>query len=99
MLAFPSLYEGFGFPLLEAMAADLPVMTSNCSSLSELANDAALLVDPEDTGAIQSGLQEILSNPDLRERLVQQGRQRVSQFSWERTAGETLALYRRLAND
>ena len=99
MLAFPSLYEGFGFPLLEAMAADLPVMTSNCSSLSELANDAALLVDPEDTGAIQSGLQEILSNPDLRERLVHQGRQRVSQFSWERTAGETLALYRQLAND
>jgi glycosyltransferase involved in cell wall biosynthesis len=95
--AYPSLYEGFGLPVLEAMAAGAPVLTSNVSSLPEVAGDAALLVDPTDVTAIATGLSRLLSDPALAESLRARGRARAAEFSWERTARETLALLRSIA--
>jgi len=89
--AYPSLYEGFGLPVLEAMAAGAPVLTSNVSSLPEVAGDAALLVDPRDTDAIREGLSRLLGDDALRARLRERGRARAAEFSWDRTAGEILA--------
>ncbi|PDV99075.1 glycosyltransferase family 4 protein [Candidatus Chloroploca asiatica] len=93
---FPSLYEGFGLPVLEAMACGAPVVTSNVSSLPEVAGDAALLVDPCDTAAIAAAIRRIIEEPGLAERLRTRGLARAAQFSWERTAEETLAVYHRL---
>jgi glycosyltransferase involved in cell wall biosynthesis len=90
--AYPSLYEGFGLPVLEAMAAGAPVITSSSSSLPEVAGDAALLVDPRDTRAIAEAIRAVLVDPALGERLRVAGRARAAQFSWQRTARETLAL-------
>jgi glycosyltransferase involved in cell wall biosynthesis len=95
--AYPSLYEGFGLPILEAMAAGAPVVTSNLSSLPEVAGDAALLVDPTDPTAIGAALTRLLHDPALAEDLRTRGRARAATFSWERTAAETLALLRGLA--
>jgi glycosyltransferase involved in cell wall biosynthesis len=85
-LVFASLYEGFGFPVLEAMAAGTPVLTSDLSSLPEVAGDAALLVDPGSEEAIAKGMERLLEAPDLRARLAAAGRDRVKEFRWERTA-------------
>jgi glycosyltransferase involved in cell wall biosynthesis len=85
-LAFPSLYEGFGFPLLEAMAVGTPVVTSDLSSMPEVAGDAAVLVDPRDEDAVAEGLRRVLSDEGLAERLVAAGRDRVGRFDWERCA-------------
>jgi glycosyltransferase involved in cell wall biosynthesis len=95
--AYPSLYEGFGLPILEAMAAGAPVLTSNVSSLPEVAGDAALLVDPTDVDAIGTALTRLLAHPALAEDLRARGRARAALFSWERTARETLALLRSIA--
>lgn len=89
---FPSLYEGFGMPVLEAMACGAPVLTSNSSALPEVAGDAALLVDPQDTEAITAGLLRLAGDPDLRADLRRRGLARAAEFSWERCARETLAL-------
>jgi glycosyltransferase involved in cell wall biosynthesis len=89
---FPSLYEGFGMPVLEAMACATPVLTSTTSALPEVAGDAALLVDPHDTGAIAEGLARLLSDAALRERLRERGIQRAAQFTWQRCASETLRV-------
>jgi glycosyltransferase involved in cell wall biosynthesis len=93
---FPSLYEGFGLPVLEAMARCVPVASSNSSSLPEVAGDAALLFDPHDQQAIASALRRVLGDEQLRERLRELGAARVRLFSWERTAQLTLATYRRV---
>lgn len=95
VFAYPSLYEGFGLPLLEAMAAGVPVLTSRVSSLPEVAGYAALLVDPESVDAIRMGLQRLLQDPQLRNGMAQRGRLREAQFSWEKTAALTLETYRR----
>jgi glycosyltransferase involved in cell wall biosynthesis len=93
--AFPSLNEGFGLPLLEAMGRDLPIVTSTVSSLPEVAGNAALLVDPTSVEEIADAISRVLRDADLRERLVAAGRQRLKAFSWTRTAEETLATWRR----
>ena len=93
--AFPSLNEGFGLPLLEAMGHDLPIVTSSVSSLPEVAGDAALLVDPMSVDELAGALARVLSDAALRDRLVAAGRRRLEAFSWRRTAEETLATWRR----
>ena len=93
--AFPSLYEGFGLPVLEAMARGVPVACSNASSLPEVAGDAALLFDPHDEAAIADALRRLLADPALAERLRAAGRVRVREFTWERTARATIDSYRR----
>jgi len=91
---FPSLYEGFGLPVLEAMACGVPVACSQTSSLPEVGGDAVLAFDPTDVEAIGEALRCLLEDASLREHLRQRGLARAATFSWERTARETLALYR-----
>lgn len=95
-LAYPSLAEGFGLPVLEAMACGCPVVTSRVSSLPEVAGDAALLVDPQDTTSLAAALERVLTEADLRAELRRRGLERARAFSWRRTAEATLAVYRRL---
>jgi len=85
-LVFPSLYEGFGLPVLEAMACGTPVLTSNTTSLPEAAGDAALMVDPYDVHAIATGIEKILADSALRELLIEKGLARAKLFSWDETA-------------
>ena len=94
---FPSLYEGFGLPPLEAMASGTPVLTSNVSSLPEVVDDAALLVDPYDPESIADGMRQILSDDSMRERLVRRGRARAASFSWEESVKRVLTVYRQVA--
>lgn len=94
VFAFPSFWEGFGFPVLEAMACGTPVVTSNVSSLPGVAGDAALLVDPGDTGAIADAIVSVVSDAAVRDDLVRRGLERVKGFQWERTARGTMDVYR-----
>jgi alpha-1,3-rhamnosyl/mannosyltransferase len=97
ILAYPSRAEGFGFPVLEGFAANVPVLTSNVSSLPEVAGEAALLVDPDDPGSIAAGLRELLDDEDLRNVLRAAGTARVTKFTWQRSARETAAVLRHAA--
>ncbi|NCC52934.1 MAG: glycosyltransferase family 1 protein, partial [Spartobacteria bacterium] len=96
VLALPSLYEGFGLPVLEAMACGTPVVCSNVSSLPDVGGAAALQIDPRDTQALADALVAILTDPDLATDLSEKSLQRARQFTWEKTAQLTLEAYRRL---
>jgi glycosyltransferase involved in cell wall biosynthesis len=93
LFAFPSLYEGFGLPVVEALACGTPVVTANAAALPEVAGDAALLVDPRDEGALADALDRGVNDPELRARLRTAGPARAAQFTWERCAAATLAVY------
>jgi glycosyltransferase involved in cell wall biosynthesis len=91
-LVFPSLWEGFGLPVLEAMACGTPVITSNISSLPEVAGDAAILIDPYNTGEITSAMQAIINDSEIRKQLSEKGIKRANQFSWEKTGLATVEV-------
>jgi glycosyltransferase involved in cell wall biosynthesis len=93
LFAFPSLHEGFGLPILEAMACGTPVLTSNRSAMPEVSGTAAYLVDPHSVDSIADGLDKLLSSADQRAWYAEQGLARAQQFSWEKTARETAAVY------
>lgn len=97
VFVLPSLYEGFGFPPLEAMACGCPVIVSDRGSLPEIVGDAALLIDPMDTDSLVGALRSVLEDPSLARRLTEKGRTRVKEFSWKTTASKTLDLYREVA--
>ena len=96
VFAFPSLDEGFGMPLLEAMAAGTAVVTSNRSALPEVAGDAALLVDPEDTAQLAAVLRQLTGDAELREELARRGKARVQTFTWDKAVRATWDVYREL---
>jgi glycosyltransferase involved in cell wall biosynthesis len=93
LFIFPSLYEGFGMPVLESMACGTPVLTANTSSIPEVAGDAAVMVDPRDTDKMAEAMKEILEDACLRERLRKAGPLQAAKFSWRKTARETLEVY------
>ena len=92
-LVYPSLYEGFGLPVLEAFASKVPVITSNTTSIPEVAGDAALLVDPTDSSSIALGMQKIINHQTLSSDLIKKGYLRALDYSWERTALKTIEVY------
>jgi glycosyltransferase involved in cell wall biosynthesis len=94
---YPSLYEGFGLPVLEAMAQGIPVLTSDVGATREVANGAALLVDPVSPSSIRDGLVRLLNDEALRRELSRLGVERAASFSWERTAADTLAVLEKAA--
>lgn len=96
IFAFPSLDEGFGIPLLEAMAHGIPVITSNRPALVELAGDAGLLIDPQSTEDLHTALNRLIRDPDLCEDLSQRGRDRAKLYPWERAITETYSVYKEL---
>jgi len=96
LLVFPSLAEGFGLPVLEAMAAGLPVATSGTSALPEIAGEAALAFDPQDPEDIAAQIGRLLDDQGLRRSLAEKGRQRAGLFEWSTTAAKTLEFYHAL---
>lgn len=97
VFVYPSLYEGFGLPILEAMACGTPVITSNTSSMPEVAGDAARLITPTDIDELTGALEDTLKNESLRQDMRQKGLRQASLFSWEKCAKETLAVYNKVA--
>ena len=98
VFVYPSLYEGFGLPVLEALASGVPTVTSNLSSLPEVAGSSALLIDPKDTTALASAVRAILSDPALAAELRQKGPEQAARFTWERTSKETADVYQGLGH-
>lgn len=94
LFVFPSIYEGFGIPVLEAMAASVPVITSNVSSLPEVAGDAAILVEPKDVKSIAENMHKILSDNDLRDKLICKGHIQAKKFTWEASAEKLYKIYK-----
>jgi glycosyltransferase involved in cell wall biosynthesis len=99
VFVFPSLYEGFGLPPLEAMASGTPVVTSNVSSLPEVAGDAAILVDPYDPAAIADGIETVLTDERVRREMRRKGLERARQFSWEASVRRVRDIYLEAARD
>ena len=97
LLAYPSLYEGFGLPPLEAMACGCPVVTSNTSSLPEVVGQAGIMVDPYDTDALAQAMRQVLTDDKLRDDMVRKGLEQSERFSWEKTAEQTLEVYNKVA--
>jgi len=98
-LVYPSLYEGFGLPILEAFVLGVPVVTSNCSSMAEVAGKAAILVDPNSTESIVRGIKTVVNSELIRKKLIEAGKRRAKRFSWERAAKETLEIYKFLISN
>lgn len=96
IFAFPSLDEGFGMPILDAMARGVPVITSNCSAMPEAAGDAALLIDPNDESSIADALTRLMNDAALRDELTRKGRAHAAEFSWDRAVRSTWAVYEEL---
>lgn len=94
LFVYPSLYEGFGLPVLESMACGTPVVASNTSSLPEVVGDAGLLINPRDVDALTDAIYKVLTDDELKESLVEKGLRRVKLFAWEKTARETLRVYK-----
>lgn len=99
LFVFPSLYEGFGLPVLEAMACGIPVITSRTSSLPEIAADAALYVDPLSIDSIVEAIDQVYKDEDMRGSMIERGIQRARHFSWQKAAAETLNIYREITGD
>jgi glycosyltransferase involved in cell wall biosynthesis len=97
-LAYPTLYEGFGLPALEAMACGTAVLTSNVSSLPEIVGQAGVYVEPKDIESITQGLRLLLDDNQLRQELVEKGVERAKSFNWRKAAEETTAVYTNLIN-
>ena len=91
--AFPSLYEGFGLPVLESMACGTPVVTSDVSSMPEAAGSAALLIDPYSVNAIADALENVLADTDLSNQMIQKGFQHIQSFTWQRSAQKLSQIY------
>jgi len=96
LFVYPSLFEGFGLPVLEAMACGTPVITSNVSSLPEVAGEAAITVSPTDTAALSQAMERVFRNPELAQSLKEKGLRQAATFSWQKTAAETVAVYRKI---
>lgn len=96
IFVFPSLYEGFGFPILEAMAMNIPIVASNTSSLPEIGKNACLYAQPSSAESFKENIIKIIKNPQLREELVNRGRSRFKDFSWKKTACQTIEIYNSL---
>jgi glycosyltransferase involved in cell wall biosynthesis len=94
VFVYPSYYEGFGLPILEAMIFNTPVVTSNVSSMPEVAGDAALLIDPNDSEQLAESILKVVSDRNLRNDLIKKGQERAKSFSWEKTALETIEAYK-----
>lgn len=95
-LVFASLYEGFGLPILEAFSTLTPVITSDCSSMPEVAGGAAIFVDPYNTDAIADAIIRLYSQPDLKQQLIDAGQEQLHKFSWSKTAEKTVQIYEKL---
>jgi alpha-1,3-rhamnosyl/mannosyltransferase len=95
LLIYPSLFEGFGLPILEAMAARCPVICANAAALPETAGEAAVLIDPFDSAAIAQAMHALLTNPTQRADLIEKGTRRAGMFSWAKTAEATLDIYQK----
>ena len=97
LLAYPSLYEGFGLPPLEAMACGCPVVTSNTSSLPEVVGEAGIMVDPHDTDSLTQAMREVLTDSELRDNMIRKGLEQSKRFSWEKATKQTLEVYNKVA--
>jgi glycosyltransferase involved in cell wall biosynthesis len=98
-LAYPSIYEGFGFPVLEAMSVGVPVVAARAGSIPEVAGDAALLVDATDEHALADELERVITDDATRAELIGRGHDRVRAFAWDDTARALVSCYRRLAGN
>ncbi|MFA9454459.1 MAG: glycosyltransferase family 4 protein, partial [Candidatus Aminicenantaceae bacterium] len=96
LFVFPSLCEGFGFPVLEAMASGVPIAASRVAALPEIGGDAALYFDPHSAAQMAEILLQGLEDSEIRAELIEQGRKRIQEFNWERSARQTLAFYRKV---
>jgi alpha-1,3-rhamnosyl/mannosyltransferase len=96
VFAYPSFYEGFGFPIAQAMAAGVPVITSNVSSMPEVVGDGGVLVDPHSTNEIAAALQRLLTSPTRREELGRKGRELASRFTWKNSAVQSAEFFSRM---